>query len=566
MNIQELVKLYAQLPQVSALAKEIGKSSNSTIFLDGLLGSSAPMLFSSLATKCPCRLLFILQDAEEAGYFYHDLVQLMGSRDVLFFPSSYRRAVKYAQRDAASEILRTEVLTQLSASPSTPIPPHSSLHTPPSSIYIVTYPEALAEMVVSKQTLDTRTLVLEKDQTIAISDIEKTLRSFGFKEVDYVYEPGQYALRGSILDVYSYSCEYPYRVDFFGDDIDSIRTFEVEDQLSKDQRERIEIVPELAVTAEEKEPFLSFVPKDVVLVTKDFLYVRDAIERTYQEGFSAQAKMEQMEQATEMEQREIERQLQKESQLITGVQFMNDAEHFRRVDFGHRPSTFHSSLLTFHFNISVQPLFHKNFDLLTKSFEDYLLQGYQIFILADSQKQNERLREILEANISPSTLHIPHSTFHLPPSTVFTPVQNTLHEGFADDDLRICFFTDHQIFDRFHKYNLKSDKARSGKMALTLKEIQQFEIGDFVVHVDHGVGKFGGLVRMPVTNAKGEETYQEMIKILYQHGDNISRISPAISSSSMPSAVARKASPSATTAICNMSSRPVSSMRIPQIS
>ena len=521
MNIQELVKLYAQLPQVSALAKELGKSSNSTIFLDGLLGSSAPMLFSSLATKCPSRLLFILQDAEEAGYFYHDLVQLMGSRDVLFFPSSYRRAVKYAQRDAASEILRTEVLTQLSASPSTPIPPHSFLHTPPSSIYIVTYPEALAEMVVSKQTLDTRTLVLEKDQTIAISDIEKTLRSFGFKEVDYVYEPGQFALRGSILDVYSYSCEYPYRVDFFGDDIDSIRTFEVEDQLSKDQRERIEIVPELAVTAEEKEPFLSFVPKDVVLVTKDILYVRDAIERTYQEGFSAQAKMEQMEQATEMEQREIERQLQKESQLITGVQFMNDAETFRRIDFGHRPSTFHSSLLTFHFNISVQPLFHKNFDLLTKSFEDYLLQGYQIFILADSQKQNERLREILEANISPSTLHIPHSTFHTPPSTVFTPVQNTLHEGFADDDLRICFFTDHQIFDRFHKYNLKSDKARSGKMALTLKEIQQFEIGDFVVHVDHGVGKFGGLVRMPVTNAKGEETYQEMIKILYQHGDSI---------------------------------------------
>ena len=521
MNIQELVKLYAQLPQVSALAKELGKSSNSTIFLDGLLGSSAPMLFSSLATKCPCRLLFILQDAEEAGYFYHDLVQLMGSRDVLFFPSSYRRAVKYAQRDAAFEILRTEVLTQLSASPSTPIPPHSSLHTPSSSIYIVTYPEALAEMVVSKQTLDTRTLVLEKDQTIAISDIEKTLRSFGFKEVDYVYEPGQFALRGSMLDVYSYSCEYPYRVDFFGDDIDSIRTFEVEDQLSKDQRERIEIVPELAVTAEEKEPFLSFVPKDVVLVTKDILYVRDAIERTYQEGFSAQAKMEQMEQATEMEQREIERQLQKESQLITGVQFMNDAETFRRIDFGHRPSTFHSSLLTFHFNISVQPLFHKNFDLLTKSFEDYLLQDYQIFILADSQKQNERLREILEANISPSTLHIPPSTFHLPPSTVFTPVQNTLHEGFADDDLRICFFTDHQIFDRFHKYNLKSDKARSGKMALTLKEIQQFEIGDFVVHVDHGVGKFGGLVRMPVTNAKGEETYQEMIKILYQHGDSI---------------------------------------------
>ena len=488
MNIQDLEKLYAQLPQVSALAKELGKKSVHNIFLEGLLGSSAPVLFSSLAEKCQPRLLFILQDAEEAGYFYHDLTQLMGERNVLFFPSSYRRAVKYAQRDAASEILRTEVLSRLSDN---------------APLYVVTYPEALAEMVVSKKSLDTRTLVLEKDQTISVSDITKTLREFGFKEVDYVYEPGQFALRGSILDVYSFSCEYPFRIDFFGDDIDSIRTFEVEDQLSKEQRDRIEIVPELATVAEDKVPFLSFVPKDVVLVTKDYLYVRDAIDRTYQEGFSAQAKMEQMESATEMEQQEIERQLRKESQLITGVQFMSDADTFRRIDIGHLPSS--SNYATINFHITVQPLFHKNFDLLTQSFEDYLLQGYQIYILADSQKQNERLKDIFaeKANIP------------------FTPVNKTLHEGFADDDLRICFFTDHQIFDRFHKYNLKSDKARSGKMALTLKEIQQFEIGDYVVHVDHGVGKFGGLVRMPVTNAKGEQTYQEMIKILYQHGDSI---------------------------------------------
>ena len=496
MNIQDLEKLYAQLPQVSALAKELGKKSVRNIFLDGLLGSSAPMLFSSLVEKCPSRMLFILQDAEEAGYFYHDLTQLMGTRDVLFFPSSYRRAVKYAQRDAASEILRTEVLTAIANTNLSPLTSH---------LYIVTYPEALAEKVVSKKSLDTRTLVLEKDQTINISDIEKTLREFGFKEVDYVYEPGQFALRGSILDVYSFSCEYPYRIDFFGDDIDSIRTFEVEDQLSKEQRDRIEIVPELAVVAEDKVPFLSFAPEDLILVTKDYLYVRDAIDRTYQEGFSAQAKMEQMESATEVEQKEIERQLRKESQLITGLQFLSDADTFRRIDFGHRPSSGNAQFSTLHFHVSVQPLFHKNFDLLSKSFEDYLLQGYQIYILADSQKQNERLKDIFAERAKLS----------------FTPVQKTLHEGFADDDLRICFFTDHQIFDRFHKYNLKSDKARSGKMALTLKEIQQFEIGDYVVHVDHGVGKFGGLVRMPVKNAAGEEVFQEMIKILYQHGDSI---------------------------------------------
>ena len=489
MNIQEVEKVYAGLPQVAALAQAVGKSSVKTVFLEGLLGSAAPMLFGSLAEKCASRLLFILQDAEEAGYFYHDLTQLLGDRDVLFFPSSYRRAVKYAQRDSANEILRTEVLARLSA--------------PSPLLYIVTYPEAVAEMVVSKQSFDSRTLALEKDQTIGIPEIEKTLHEFGFREVDYVYEPGQFALRGSILDVYSYSCEYPYRIDFFGDDIDSIRTFEVENQLSKEQRERIEIVPELAVVAEDKVPFLSFVPKGILLVTKDYLYVRDAIDRTYQEGFSSQARMEQLESATEMERREIEKQLRKETQLITGARFAADADEFRRIEFGHRPSSVPSASLRF--NITTQPLFHKNFDLLTKALEDYLLQGYQIYILADSQKQNERLKEIFSGK---------EGTGGSP--LVFTPVDKTLHEGFADNDLRICVFTDHQIFDRFHKYNLKSDKARSGKMALTLKEIQQFEVGDYVVHVDHGVGKFGGLVRMPQGDG-----YQEMIKILYQHGDSI---------------------------------------------
>ena len=495
MNIQELEKVYAKLLQVSALAQAMGKSSSKTIFLEGLLGSSAPMLFGSLSSKCKNPLIFILQDAEEAGYFYHDLTQLMGSSRVLFFPSSYRRAIKYAQRDAASEILRTEVMARMGE-----------------SLYVVTYPEAVAELVVSKKSLDERTLVLEKNQTIAVADIEKTLREFGFREVDYVYEPGQFALRGSILDVYSFSCEYPYRIDFFGEDIDSIRTFEVEDQLSKEQRDRIEIVPEL-VTVDDKVPFLSFVPKNTVLVTKDYHYVRDAIDRVYQDGFSSQARMELMEEATEMERQEIERQMHKESQLITGAQFMSDADTFRRIEFGHRPSVQPNA--TLRFNITIQPLFHKNFDLLKQTFEDYQLKGYQIYILADSQKQNERLREILNSMGTISS----ESSYGNSLGTVpieFTPVDKTLHEGFADDDLRICIFTDHQIFDRFHKYNLKSDKARSGKMALTLKEIQQFEIGDFVVHVDHGVGKFGGLVRMPQGDG-----YQEMIKILYNGGGSI---------------------------------------------
>ncbi len=509
MDIQELQKLYAKLPQVAALAKAVEKTSVKTISLEGLLASSAPMVFSAMALKTAKTLVFILQDADEAGYFYHDLCQVMGTERVLFFPSSYRRAIKYGQKDAASEILRTEVLTALSDKGKVKSEKSdSSLFTIPSSLYIVSCPEAIAEMVVTRKNLDDRTLTLEQGQTVSVDSICQTLRGFGFREVDYVYEPGQFALRGSILDVFSFSHEFPFRIDFFGDEIDSVRTFEVEDQLSKERRSRVDIVPEMT-TATEKESFLSFLPKDAVLVFKDYQFVRDTIERIYQDGFSQQAKTERLETATEVEAAEIEREMQRDSQIITGGQFAADAEPFRKILLGgmrEETSNLKSPTSNLKFNIKPQPLFHKNFDLLSKTLEDYMLQGYQLYILADSAKQTERLKEILS---------------HLS----FTPVGRTLHEGFVDTDLRVCLFTDHQIFDRFHKYNLKSDKARGGKVALTLKEIQQFEIGDYVVHVDHGVGKFGGLVRMPIANsqqpnANGQQ-YQEMIKIIYQRGDAI---------------------------------------------
>ena len=491
MTIQELLKKYALLPQVGALAKTLEKKSLKTVFLEGLMCSSAPMVFGSLVSKTKSlTTVFILQDADEAGYFYHDLTQLLGKEQVLFFPSSYRRAIKYAQRDSANEILRTEVLAKLSTQ--TPLPLGGV-----GGGFIVTYPEAIAELVVSKKQLDERTVVLSVGETIDADETAQQLRNLGFLEVDYVYEPGQFALRGSILDVYSFSNELPFRIDLFGDDIDSIRTFEVETQLSKDKLQQVSIVPELSMT-EEKMPFLSFLPQETVLVFKDFLYVHDAIDRIYQDGFSEQALTERLEGATEQEQHEIMQQMKKESMLISGAQFSRDAVDFRRIEMGHRPSGMPDATISFH--ISPQPQFHKNFELLQQSFEQYLADGYQLCILADSKKQLERLRDI----------------FAEKGSVLFDPVEKTLHEGFADNDLRLCVFTDHQIFDRFHKYSLTSDKARSGKVALTLKEIQQFEVGDYVVHVDHGIGKFGGLVRMPQGDG-----YQEMIKIMYEGGGSI---------------------------------------------
>lgn len=504
MEIKDIVGIYASTPQAKALVKSLEKKSAKTLFLQGLVASSAPVFFASLAKKLKRVVLFILQDADEAGYFYHDLTQILGDDNVLFYPSGYRRAVKYGQRDAASDILRTEVLSRL-----------SRVSVSSGSLYIVTSPSAVAELVVSKKRLDSRTLSLKVGQTIDIVGIEKTLREFGFEETDYVYEPGQFAVRGSILDVYSFSSELPFRVDFFGDDIDTIRTFEVESQLSHDKLEQIDIVPELATLTEEKIPFLQFLPDSALLVMKDYIYVHDTIQRIYDDGFSSQAITEQLEGKTEVEQEDIKKELKRESQLITGSMFTDDAAKFSRIEFGSESSILQNSSLKnkswerLRFNIEPQPLYHKNFELLEKSLEDYLLQQYKIYILADSEKQTKRLADIFKDQKK----DIP-----------FEPINKTIHEGFVDKDLRICCFTDHQIFDRYHKYSLKSDKARAGKMALTMKELQELEPGDYLVHVDYGIGKFAGLVRVPQpkvngTSGNGEQGYQEMIRIVYQHGD-----------------------------------------------
>lgn len=503
MDIQDIKQLYAKAPGTVALCKLLQENRGSNIFLQGQQASATPLLFAAVATEIKQTFLFVLQDADEAGYFYHDLTQVMGTQNVLFFPSSFKRSVKYGQRDSANEILRTEVLARVSARDNQAT----------ESLLIVSHPEALSELVVSKQHLDERRLSLKTgQQQIDITDIAHKLREYGFQEVDYVYEPGQYSVRGSILDVYSFSCENPFRIDFFGREIDTIRTFEVQDQLSKDKLNEIEIVPELATLTTERVSFLNFLPSNSVMVYKDFAYIRDVIAHVYDEGYSKQAITEQLEGATEIEQKQIIDELNKEKTLLSPSQFAQQAATFRTIEFGiHAGKTSSSALQKetkydiIKFKITPQPLFHKNFDLLVDSLDDYILQGYKLYILADSDKQNQRLKDIFADMDSQKARSI-----------VFEPVNKTLHEGFADDGLKCCFFTDHQIFDRYHKYNLKSDGARAGKMALTMKELQEMEPGDFIVHVDFGIGKFGGLVRVPAGNS-----YQEMIRIIYQHNDKV---------------------------------------------
>ena len=504
MNIHELLNLYAGTPQCGALAGALADGSLRTAHLRGLVASSAPVLFASVAATKRVEsvpvLLFVLADADEAGYFYHDLTQLMGTDRVLFFPSSFRRQVKYGQRDAANEILRTEVLARLND-------PAAGAD---GMLCIVSHPEALAELVVSRKHLDERHLSLRVGERHDIDTLERQMRDLGFQLVDYVYEPGQFALRGSIVDVFSFSSEYPFRIDFFDDEIDSIRTFDVQSQLSKDRRQGVEIVPQLTTVDGQRASFLSFLPRQTVVVMKDFLFVRDTVERVFREGFASQAVAERLEGATEMEQRELMEQMKSENMLLSPSLFSDEMLQLRRMEMGPKPTG--TPQATIDFDMSAQPLFHKNFELLTKSLEDYQLKGYRLFVLADSPKQLERLKDILDSQTNEGI--------------GFEPVEKTLHGGFADNQLRACFFTDHQIFDRFHKYNLRSDAARSGKMALTMKELQEMEPGDYIVHVDFGIGRFAGLVRVPIPKAKaqaadGQEGYQEMIRIVYQHGDKV---------------------------------------------
>ena len=480
MTITELQQRYATHPNVEAISGLLKNPSVRTLFCGGLCASAASLFSSVLVQRGEFPFVFILGDLEEAGYFYHDLTQVLGTEKVLFFPSSFRRAIKYGQKDAANEILRTEVLSRLQKGEE--------------GLCVVTYPDALAEKVVSRKELGDKTLKLHTGENVDTNFITEVLRSYGFEYVDYVYEPGQYAVRGSIIDVFSFSSEFPYRIDFFGDEVESIRTFEVETQLSKEKKDSIVIVPDLSRSLEQGDAsgmvsFLDFLSANTVLAMRDLLWLRERIQTVHDETLTPQA----------IAAREAEESgcITLDGKLIDGSEFTLRALDFCRMEFGNKPTGTPDATVTF--DTSAQPIFHKNFDMVAESFKEYMEKGYTLYICSDSMKQTDRIRAIFEDRGE---------------EIAFTAVERTLHEGFADNALRLCIFTDHQLFDRFHKYNLKSDKARSGKVALSLKELNQFTPGDYVVHTDHGVGRFSGLVRIP-----NGDTTQEVMKLVYQNED-----------------------------------------------
>ena len=457
-------------PARSKAVASMCRSRRSTAY--GLAGSAVAMLLTSLpARKEP--MLVIGDSQDDAGYLYFDLCRLVGEPAVGMLPSGYKRDIKYGQADEPSRVLRTETLNRIAS---------GSLR------FIVSYPEALSELVASRKSIADHTIKFVKGSTADREQVEQWLRENGFKEEDYVYEPGHYAVRGSILDIFGYSNELPYRIDFFGDEIDSIRTFNVETQLSEQRFDEIAITSSVSQYSR-GESLLDYIEPSTTIAIRDLSLTVSRIRAIASEEFSQSAMIANEGDANAMK------------QVVDAEDFAQKIETFRILEFTSAANLPKEAKAAIDFDCSPQGIYHKNFDLISESFTRLIADGYTLYILSDNEKQFDRLRAIFADRGDDIS---------------FVPVNSTLHEGFVDHVAKMCVFTDHQIFDRFHKYTLKSDRARSGKLALSLKELSQIEVGDYIVHVDHGVGVFAGLLRTDV----GGRT-QEMIKLVYKNNDII---------------------------------------------
>ncbi len=464
-----ITKLYSGHPVLNDLLAVINSDKPGTrCSAVGLTGSAKPIILSHLFQNTQLIHVVIIAEKEEAAYFYNDLVSLSGDETIFFFPSTYKRSVQYEQTEPANIVLRTEVLNHLASGKRKGV--------------IVTYPESVMEKVISKRNLKKNTFQVNKGDKLSLDFLEEMLREYNFDRVDFVYEPGQYSIRGSIVDVFSYSADYPYRIDFFGEEVDTIRTFNPDDQLSVTVQKQVSIIPNIQdISIEEiNDSFTDFLPPSAVIWTEDGTLIRERINNIW----------------SQTAQREESGQISGKTELVmTGSRFIEECGKFRTIEFGNQG--IFGAELKFEFHTVPQPVFNKNFELLSEKLKSNKNEGYQTFIVSESQSQIDRLRDIF-AEISPE-VH-------------FDPLLLNLHSGFTDNDLRISVFTDHQIFDRYHKFKIRGYFSR--KESLSVKELTGLNPGDYVVHIDHGIGKFGGLEKIEV-NGK----IQEAIKLVYRDND-----------------------------------------------
>ena len=466
------------------------KQEKQQIQLQGLVGSSLSFLISETFKKVEKTYLLIFEDKEEAAYYLNDLEQLLGEKNLLFYPASYRRAYEIEETDNANILLRSEVLNRINSRRKPAI--------------IVTYPQALFEQVITKRELEKNTLKVNVGEELSLDFINEILFEYKFNRVDFVSEPGQFATRGGIIDVFSYSNDEPYRIEFFGDEVESIRTFDVETQLSIEKINKVSILPNVAnkQIEEKRISFFKYIANKTVVFTKNKVNLKDDLDKLFHKAERDFVNLE----------GQVKHAAPKEL-FCNGDLILKQLQDFSLVDFSNHPSLDGSKTKTsshvkdekWDFHTKPQPSFNKHFPLLIENLIENSIAGFQNFICCDNDKQAKRFHDIFKDQEQ----EIHYKTIVFP-----------MYQGFIDVDKKIACYTDHQIFERYHKFRLKNNFSK--KQAITLKELTHLQIGDFVTHIDHGIGRFGGLQKIDVSGVgvnQGSTNKQEAIKLIYGERD-----------------------------------------------
>lgn len=466
---QPLLALYRSDKRIESILKHFQSDNDEPLYIKNICASSRAVAIA--ACHGTQSQVVVCNESDEAPNIYYDLGKLLGNNNVFYFPSSFKRQVTATGYDAQNIQLRTEALSHL-------------LDTK-QSVIVVTYPEALTERIITSQTLAQNTFGISVGNTLSISFLVDVLNEYGFQRVDFVFEPGQFSVRGSIVDVFSFADDNPYRIDFFGDDVDSIRTFELDTQLSVERLEQIVIIPDINRNIDNSEllPLFEALPKNLPVWLESIDYMRDkatlffdAIRPSQSEDGECKISLQSF-----CSGNELHTLVSSHPNVVFGV----SSNKGKSIDFG----------------TTAQPIFHKNFDLLEDDIFYKTQEGYSVNILSDNRRQLERLKSILSDRGR---------------KLKYNEINMSLHEGFVDTINKLCFYTDHQIFERFHKYSLRNERMRSAQQSITLKELCQLNPGDFVVHIDHGIGKFAGLVR---TEEDGH--VQESVRLIFRDNDSL---------------------------------------------
>lgn len=461
---------------MQAIANALKPNEDSSTQLKGLIGSLDAITAASIFQINHQNHIFILHEKEEAAYFFNDLQNLLGSREVLFFPTSYKRPYQFDETENANILMRADILNRIN-------------HKSSQGELIVTYPEALTEKVINKRSLLANTLTAKPGDKLDVDFMTDMLLSYDFEKTDFVYEPGQFAVRGGIVDVFSFARDLPFRIELFGDEVESIRSFNPESQLSEEDLKEINIIPNVQtkLLKEERQSFLDYIPNNSKIWIKDYQHTVDIIEQYFQKASGSFESI--------INQSDVQVVFGPEALFETTDSFKEGLKKYAKVEFGNR--FYLPNATTFTFEAKPQPTFHKKFELVAENLDEFQSKGYTKIIAADSMQQLERLQTIFE---------------EVDPLLNFDQLNAGLRAGFIDDQMQLLCYTDHQVFDRFHRYKIKEKHSKS--KALTLKELKTLQPGDYVVHIDHGVGRFAG---MDTVDNNGNK--QEVLRLVYRDDD-----------------------------------------------